>query len=74
MLAAEVVFAIQNEFARTLADIVYRRLMVGLDANQGRELYDGIAELAATELGWSADEKSRQLRELVAYSDSLLVT
>ncbi|MBT8088418.1 MAG: glycerol-3-phosphate dehydrogenase/oxidase, partial [Gammaproteobacteria bacterium] len=74
VLAAEVVFAIRNECARTLADIVYRRLMVGLDATQGRALYDEIAELAAAEFGWSADERSRQLAELVAYSDSLLVT
>jgi glycerol-3-phosphate dehydrogenase len=74
VLAAEVVFAIRNEFARTLADIVFRRLMIGLDADQGRALYDRIADLAAAELGWSAEEKSRELAELVAYSDSLLVS
>ncbi|MBT8093127.1 MAG: glycerol-3-phosphate dehydrogenase [Gammaproteobacteria bacterium] len=73
VLAAEVVFAIRDEFARTLADIVYRRLMVGLDADQGRALYDEIAELAAAEFGWSADERTRQLAALVAYSDSLQV-
>ena len=74
VLAAEVVFAIRNEFARTLTDIVFRRLMIGLDADQGRALYDSIAELAASELGWGAEEKSRELEELVAYSDSLLIS
>ncbi|MGB5469910.1 MAG: glycerol-3-phosphate dehydrogenase C-terminal domain-containing protein, partial [Woeseiaceae bacterium] len=72
-LAAEVVFAIREEFAKTLQDIVFRRLMVGLDADQGRPLYAAIADLAADEFGWDADQKSRQLDELVAYSDSLRV-
>ena len=66
-------FAIRNEFARTLTDIVFRRLMIGLNADQGRPVYDSIADLAAAEFDWTADERSRQLAELVAYSDSLLV-
>jgi glycerol-3-phosphate dehydrogenase len=74
VLAAEVAFAIRYEFARTLSDIVFRRLMVGLDADQGRPLYTVIAELAATELGWSVDVVARELRELNDFSDSLLVT
>jgi glycerol-3-phosphate dehydrogenase len=74
VLAAEVIFAIRYEFARTLSDIVFRRLMVGLDADQGRPLYDVIAELAATELGWSAEVVARELRDLNEFSDSLRVT
>jgi glycerol-3-phosphate dehydrogenase len=74
VLAAEVIFAIRYEFARTLSDIVFRRLMVGLDADQGRPLYDVIAELAAAELGWSDEVVARELRELNDFSDSLRVT
>ena len=70
VLAAEVVFVLREEFARTLADIVFRRLMVGLDADQGRMLYATIADLAAAECGWSEDEKERQLKELREYADS----
>ena len=73
VLAAEVVFAIREEFAKSLTDIVFRRLMIGLDADQGRPLYTTIADLAAGEFGWSDDEKSRQLDELVDYSESLRV-
>jgi glycerol-3-phosphate dehydrogenase len=70
-LAAEVVFAIREEFAGTLTDIVFRRLMVGLNADQGRPLYDAIASLAAAEFGWSPDEQQDQLRDLIRYADSL---
>lgn len=73
VLAAEVAFAIRDEFARTLSDIVFRRLMVGLDADQGRPLYDAIAELAARELGWSAEVAAGELRDLNDFSDSLRV-
>ena len=73
VLAAEVVFAIREEFAKSLTDIVFRRLMVGLDADQGRPLYSAIADIAAHEFAWSADEKSRQLDELVDFSESLRV-
>jgi glycerol-3-phosphate dehydrogenase len=71
VLAAEVVFAIREEMARTLIDIVYRRLMVGLDADQGRPLYARIADLAAAEFGWDGETRSRALAGLGAYSDSL---
>jgi glycerol-3-phosphate dehydrogenase len=73
VLAAEVVFAIREEFAKSLTDVVFRRLMIGLDADQGRPLYTAIADIAAFEFGWSVDEKSRQLDELVDYSESLRV-
>ena len=48
--------------------------MVGLDADQGRPLYNAIAELAATELGWSAEVVARELRDLNDFSDSLRVS
>jgi len=73
VLAAEVVFALREEFAATLTDIVFRRAMVGLDADQGRPLYDEIAAVAAAEKGWDEAEKARQRDELVGYSDSLVV-
>jgi glycerol-3-phosphate dehydrogenase len=73
ILAAEVVFAIREEMAQTLVDIVYRRMMVGLDADQGRALYDAVAMLAAAEFKWDTSESVSRLAELRAYSDSLRV-
>ncbi len=72
-LAAEVVFVIREEFAVTLADIIFRRMMIGFDADQGRSLYDAIAACAAAELGWSKTELHEELRELRSYADSLRV-
>ncbi|MDJ0812948.1 MAG: glycerol-3-phosphate dehydrogenase [Woeseiaceae bacterium] len=73
LVEAETVFAIRQEFARTLTDIVHRRMMIGLDADQGRPLYGRIADAAALELGWSEDQKSAQLDALREYSESLRV-
>ncbi len=73
VLAAEVVHAIREEFAKSLIDIVFRRMMIGFDPDQGRPMYEDIASIAATERGWDEQERSRRLEELVAYSDSLRV-
>ncbi len=70
LLEAEVMFAIREEMARTLIDIVYRRLMIGLDADQGRASYEKIAAIAAREFTWSNDEQQSQLDALNVYSDS----
>ena len=73
VLAAEVVFAIRDEFAQTLSDIVFRRLMIGFDPDQGRPCFEKIAAVAAVELGWSAEQTKRQLEEIEAYAESLRV-
>lgn len=73
-LAAEVVFSIREEFATTLTDIVFRRMMIGLDADQGRSLYDAVASAAAAEFGWEAAQHKREFQLLVDYADSLRVT
>jgi glycerol-3-phosphate dehydrogenase len=73
LVEAETVFAIRQEFARTLTDVVHRRMMIGLDADQGRPLYERIADAAARELGWSDAQRAAQLAALREYSDSLTV-
>ena len=71
VLAAEVAFAIREEFARNLIDIVHRRIMIGLDADQGRPLYESIAAIAADEFGWDDATRNGGLQALTDYSDSL---
>jgi glycerol-3-phosphate dehydrogenase len=73
VLAAEVVFALREEFAQTLEDIVFRRMMIGFDPDQGRSLYDEIAALAAAEKGWSPEQTSQQVAQLDEYATSLRV-
>ena len=74
VLAAEIAFVVANEMPRTLTDVVHRRMMVGLDADQGRPYYARIAELMAGESGWDPARKESELRDLIAYSDSLRTT
>lgn len=71
VLAAEVAFAFREEFAQSLCDVVHRRLMLGLSADQGRPLYEKIATLAANEQRWEASRVTSELEELLRYSDSL---
>ncbi len=71
VVAAEIVYALRHEFAMTLTDIVHRRIMIGLSADQGAGLSEAIAEIAAREAGWSNSEKERQLEELREYNARL---
>ncbi len=51
-LLAEVQFAIREEMAITLSDIIFRRTGVGLLGYPGKEIIHKIAKLAAKELNW----------------------
>jgi glycerol-3-phosphate dehydrogenase len=73
VLAAEVVFTLRKEFAQTLTDVVFRRMMIGFDADQGRSMYSDIAALAAAEAGWSPQQETQQLEMLEQYAGSLRV-
>ena len=64
---------LREEFARSLEDIIFRRMMVGFDADQGRPMYDAIATVAAAEAGWDPQRQAQELGDLVAYADSLRV-
>lgn len=66
-LAAEVVFAFEHEMARTLADVLMRRTMLGLDADLGASVLDSALDVCARHLGWGreklAGERQRMLAE-----------
>jgi glycerol-3-phosphate dehydrogenase len=55
LVAAEVLFAIREEEAVHLADVLARRVMVGLEADLGRGCAGRVAAVMAQELGWSAE-------------------
>jgi glycerol-3-phosphate dehydrogenase len=74
VLAAEVALAMRDEYARTLEDIVFRRMMIGLSADQGRPLYEPIADIAAAEAGWDDARRRAEIESLNAFSDSLRVS
>jgi glycerol-3-phosphate dehydrogenase len=55
-IQAQVVYSIREEMARTLPDVVLRRMHLGMTGMRGSDRIDGIASLTARELGWSKDE------------------
>jgi glycerol-3-phosphate dehydrogenase len=63
-IAAEVVFAVRDEFARTLGDVLLRRCMAGLGPDLGQAAISPALRAAATHLGW---DKARCQAEEAAY-------
>ncbi|HSQ78385.1 MAG TPA: glycerol-3-phosphate dehydrogenase/oxidase [Nitrospirota bacterium] len=58
---AQVAYSIMEEGARTLSDIVLRRMHLGMTGSRGKDQAERIASLAAQELKWSEEEKSCQI-------------
>jgi glycerol-3-phosphate dehydrogenase len=59
---AEVEFAIEHDLARTVDDVLSRRvplLLTGHD--QGLDVVERVADLAAARLGWDPDRRAREL-------------
>lgn len=71
ILAAEVPFAIREEHARTLVDIVHRRLMIGLSADLGAAAADAVEEVAARECGWDEARRAAERAALDAWNRRL---
>ena len=66
-VGAEVVHAIRDEMACTLADIVIRRSELGAAAHPGAEMVGAMAAIAAEELGWDADRRNREVAAVDAF-------
>lgn len=62
-MAVQVVFAVVAEGARTLSDIVDRRLVLGTLGSVDEKTLVDIATMAAPFLGWDADECSARARK-----------
>jgi glycerol-3-phosphate dehydrogenase len=67
-ILASVIYAVRNESAQTLEDIVMRRTGVGNIGHPGQDRLEKIAALAAKELGWD----SNRLAEEVAGVEKIL--
>jgi glycerol-3-phosphate dehydrogenase len=66
-LKAEAVYAVRYEMALTLEDVLSRRTRaLLLDAAATAGAAPSVAELIATELGWSDEERGRQVDEFLA--------
>ncbi len=66
---AQVLFGLREEDAKTLSDIVLRRMHLGISAGRGDQQAEKIADLAGKELGWSDEEKKQRVAEFRAELD-----
>jgi glycerol-3-phosphate dehydrogenase len=71
ILAAEIVFVMRHEYARSVIDIIHRRLMTGMSADQGESIAEKVLDIAAEEARWDAAEKQAQIRALREYNRRL---
>ena len=57
----QIVYAIRNEMAHTLSDLLLRRTGIGLLGHPGKKQLQEIATLAATELNWSEEKTQKEI-------------
>jgi glycerol-3-phosphate dehydrogenase len=72
VLGAEVIHAIREEMAQCLADCVFRRTDLGTAGHPGKDALSAAAEVAAEELGWSAERKASELAEVRSACSNVL--
>lgn len=66
-IAAQVPFAIREEMALTLADVVMRRTGIGQLGLPSPDVLEKVAELMAGELGWDAGRREREIASLAPF-------
>jgi glycerol-3-phosphate dehydrogenase len=64
VIGAELVFAVEHEFAKTLTDVFMRRTMIGLEPGHGLGSMERGVEILGGQLGWDA---ARRAAEMEAY-------
>jgi glycerol-3-phosphate dehydrogenase len=62
LTVAEISFALEDEFAGSLTDILARRTMVGIGPTIPDDVVNRVAQVAARLAGWSDERTDRELR------------
>ena len=68
LVVAEVLYAIREEEAVRLSDVIMRRVVVGWEPDLGRGCAPAVLDVMAAELGW---DQSRRAEEMAAYEHYL---
>lgn len=67
-LKAELVFAVRHEFAKTLTDVLARRMLLAFEPDHGDQIAETAAEILSARLGW---DRQRQASEVAEYREWL---
>ena len=65
-IGSQVAYAVEHEGARTVADVLLRRTVVGLTKDLGRSAAGPTAEIMARRLGWSDEVRDQAVRDYFA--------
>jgi glycerol-3-phosphate dehydrogenase len=60
---AQVLYGIREEGAKTISDILLRRMHTGITASRGEPQAAQIAGMMARELGWNAAEQDHWVKD-----------
>ncbi|RXZ51664.1 glycerol-3-phosphate dehydrogenase [Agromyces binzhouensis] len=72
-IAAELVMAVEEEFAQTLTDVFARRSLLAFEPSHGLRGAARAAEILGERLGWDADERRAQVAGYERWLDHLRV-
>lgn len=64
VIAAQIIYAVRNELAETLADVILRRTDLGSMGYPSEEAIQVCADLMAVEKGWDEEKKLQQIDAL----------
>ena len=72
-IGAELVFAQRQELARTLTDVLARRMLLAFEPGHGLDVVDRAAAVLGDRLGWSEDRRAAEIAEYRAWLGRLQV-
>jgi glycerol-3-phosphate dehydrogenase len=71
-IKAEVVFAADHEYARTITDILARRTRLGfLNADEAQRAIPVVADLMTTRLGWSSSKRTAEIAAATKFLEGM---
>ena len=69
-IRAQIVYAVNNEMAHNLVDILRRRTTLAMNGNYGMDLLPTITEVLRDYCGWSSEQCDRACQEYRAYMEA----
>ena len=66
-IAAQIVFAVRQEMALRLSDVVMRRTCMGQIGAPSQDALQSASQIMARELGWSEERRNREIAELAPW-------
>ncbi|MEL7331484.1 MAG: glycerol-3-phosphate dehydrogenase/oxidase [Cyanobacteria bacterium J06560_2] len=66
-IRAQVVYAVETEFSKSLVDICFHRLLIAHRANYGRDALNNIVDTLRSHCGWAQEKCDQQLKAYHQY-------